>query len=246
MSHWILDFKRRQYSGTVNQNFLWYGQNIYIMDNHRAALWCWLQHLNPDDRVHLLHIDQHYDTSSYTFSSPLQTPQQLASLSLPDYLNLDYESSVIEGYHIKSIQSGNYMTIFLDTFWPALETVQFVTQHQGDPPLHPVVENSLFEILHQLPEWFSQPGRWIVNIDLDMFFAPRSQRQVIRLVDNRFIEALARYCRQGLYQQKIIVLTIALSPEYCGSWLESEKALSPVLRGLDCPFRLIRKTSKIS
>ncbi len=79
-----------------------------------------------------------------------------------------------------------------------------------------------------------------------MFFAPRSRGQVIRLVDNRFIEALARDCRQGLYQQKIIVLTIALSPEYCGSWQESEKALTPFLRGLDCPFRLLRKTPTIS
>ncbi len=120
------------------------------MDNHRAALWCWLRHLNPDDRVHLLHIDQHYDTSSYTFSSPSQTLQQLASLSLADYLNLDYESSVIKEYRIKTIQSGNYMTIFLDMFWPLLESVQFVTQQQGDPPRQLVVEHSLFELLFRL------------------------------------------------------------------------------------------------
>ena len=42
----ILRFKGRRVSETYEQNFLWKFYSAYIMDNHRAALWCWLQHIN--------------------------------------------------------------------------------------------------------------------------------------------------------------------------------------------------------
>lgn len=29
-------------SGMINLNGLWNDGNIYVMDNHRAAAWCWL------------------------------------------------------------------------------------------------------------------------------------------------------------------------------------------------------------
>lgn len=34
------------------------------MDNHRAALWCWLQHIEQGDRVSICHIDKHSDVLS--------------------------------------------------------------------------------------------------------------------------------------------------------------------------------------
>jgi hypothetical protein len=40
---WIVPFKRRNYSGATHQNFLCRHGNVFVMDNHRAALWCWLQ-----------------------------------------------------------------------------------------------------------------------------------------------------------------------------------------------------------
>lgn len=59
---WLVPFRGRNYSGAFTQNFLWKRQNVYVMDNHRAALWCWLQHIDPKQRYSLFHVDQHYDT----------------------------------------------------------------------------------------------------------------------------------------------------------------------------------------
>lgn len=46
MSSHLIPFRGRNHSGPINQNLLWHYRNIYLMDNHRAALWCWQQEIN--------------------------------------------------------------------------------------------------------------------------------------------------------------------------------------------------------
>lgn len=38
-------------------------QNIYIMDNHRLALWCWINEIDKKDygKYALIHIDDYFD-----------------------------------------------------------------------------------------------------------------------------------------------------------------------------------------
>jgi len=47
---WLVPFTGRNESDVWSQNFVWKKDNIYIMDNHRAALWCWLKQLNASDK----------------------------------------------------------------------------------------------------------------------------------------------------------------------------------------------------
>lgn len=48
-------------SGTHSLNFLGQDRNIYVMDNHLAAGWCWLNSLNPNEQYNFFHVDQHQD-----------------------------------------------------------------------------------------------------------------------------------------------------------------------------------------
>lgn len=48
-------------SGVSNLNFLYKEDNIYIMDNHLAAGWCWLQELQPKTSYNFFHLDRHAD-----------------------------------------------------------------------------------------------------------------------------------------------------------------------------------------
>lgn len=58
----IIPFAGRHYSGPVTQNLLWRDGKVFLMDNHRAALWCWQQAVDLYSQSHsLLHIDRHYD-----------------------------------------------------------------------------------------------------------------------------------------------------------------------------------------
>lgn len=45
-----------------DNTFLWEESNIYVMANHRLALWCWLQCKDVFNGKHaLIHIDEHID-----------------------------------------------------------------------------------------------------------------------------------------------------------------------------------------
>ena len=60
-------------SGKAQLNFLFQQDKFYIMDNHLAAGWCWLNELDKTKSYNLFHIDQHWDLwnkspkSSYEF-----------------------------------------------------------------------------------------------------------------------------------------------------------------------------------
>lgn len=39
-----------------NDVFLWQGDNVFVMDNHKSALWCWMQMCSPDEKYNFMHI----------------------------------------------------------------------------------------------------------------------------------------------------------------------------------------------
>ena len=52
------------YSGCYDLNILFRSKNFYVMDNHGAALWTWLQHIDTNKKYNFIHIDKHDDTLS--------------------------------------------------------------------------------------------------------------------------------------------------------------------------------------
>ncbi len=61
----IIPFAGRLRSGSVNQNLLWQDGDVFLMNNHRAALWCRQQKVDLYSQPHsLMHIDRRYDALS--------------------------------------------------------------------------------------------------------------------------------------------------------------------------------------
>lgn len=61
MPEFLVPFKGRNQTSMFGVNVLWRERNVYIMDNHRCALWCWLQEIPGEDRLSVFHVDAHYD-----------------------------------------------------------------------------------------------------------------------------------------------------------------------------------------
>ncbi|WP_225032959.1 UPF0489 family protein [Paraburkholderia sp. XV] len=60
------------------------------MDNHRAAWWCWMQQLSPEESIDVFHIDRHTDTLPSNLEIwTRHLPQQMRGKSLDDYLGLE-------------------------------------------------------------------------------------------------------------------------------------------------------------
>lgn len=131
---WIVPFRGREYSGAYDQNFVWGRGNVYIMDNHRAAFWCWLQHLEDYSRVQLFHIDRHTDTLYSRIDTWLPLCPDVRSMSLPSYLDLTYNSS--DCGDVPLFRWDNYLSLFLEKHGRQVTRCYFATHKEGDGPRH--------------------------------------------------------------------------------------------------------------
>ncbi|MGY3149269.1 hypothetical protein ACVWYQ_006268 [Bradyrhizobium sp. USDA 3397] len=240
-SEWLIPFRGRNPSSTFTQNFLWKQRNVYVMDNHRAALWCWLQHMDPTQPYSLFHMDQHYDTLASRMPTWLE--------NLPTDWRLDIEAYLSHEVKYPDIPQpallfrwDNYLSIFLAVFGSALETALFATHGKGTPPDCAHSNCDLWNVPANLDYWLSQSrAPWIFNLDLDYFFWHGTEDDACRrMLSKAYIGETMKTVRANLSSGKIGVLTIALSPEYCGGWEQSEEVLDTVLKPLGIEFVLPR------
>ena len=111
---WLIPFKGRNFSGCYTQNFLWKKDNVYIMDNHRAALWCWFQHISADEKINLLHIDKHTDTLQSRLKEWVNACPDLWTIKLEEYLSFIHEKDA--GQDVPLFRWDNYGSIFLEKY----------------------------------------------------------------------------------------------------------------------------------
>ena len=235
---WLVPFAGRKYSGATHQNFLWQHDNVYVMDNHRAALWCWLQQMKPQEVIDLLHIDEHTDTLSSRLSEWLEELPSLDGVSIDDYLAYSYD---IGSGETKLIRWDNYLSLFLVRYAQQLEECVFATHGVGDKPrwtrLTNVTSEALPACLHASID--RSPRRWMVNVDLDYFFHDRDGRRQLAFAPE-YIDQVFSEIAMKLKAGRIACLTLCLTPneEYTGGWEQAEALCTRACEILDVPFSL--------
>lgn len=231
---WLVPFKGYNSSGAYDLNFLWQRENLYVMDNHRAALWCWFQHLRRDTEHPLLHIDRHTDTLRPRVGAWRSLVPDLWNIGLDEYLACPNE----RGSQLFSW--GNYLSIFL-TFHEDLVKECALSVHEGDLPcFQSTTYKDPWDLCENLEWLLTEYDRdWIVNIDLDYFFCKDSSSEAyIQLMSDTYIRALARAVGAALDRKTARVVTIALSPEQCGGWENAEAIATLFLDPLGVQFSL--------
>lgn len=234
MDGYLIPFKGRNKTGPYNLNFLWKTKNIYIMDNHRAALWCWMQHITNSKKYNLLHMDQHYDTMASQLEKWLQNFPDVKSMTIEEYLEFKYEDANFSKTYYPLFRFDTYLTIFLAKYSHLLNIKRFLTHKEGDIPKVEVSELEYYDIVGNLDYWLnSDKENHIINIDLDFFFREVNGKD-IQIFSNDYITHLASSLNKVLKKNKIEVMTIALSPEFCNGWEKCEEVLEIFLK----PFKL--------
>ncbi|PXA90875.1 hypothetical protein DMC47_27045 [Nostoc sp. 3335mG] len=180
----------------MDQNLLWQDGNVYLMDNHRAALWCWQQHIDLRNQRHsILHIDRHYDALRANLDAHMAEMPDLGSLEIKEYLQ-----TLVKALGFMLFRWDNYLSLHIESFAPQLEDLICLTHRDGDRPEHAsLTEVSHFDAPENLETWM-RGTQWIVNIDLDYFFCNGSGDQFIRAVSDeylRFVQVAAAYERCG-------------------------------------------------
>jgi len=171
-------------SGSV---LLWQNGNIYVMDNHLSAAWCWLQSCDPEKKYNFMHIDRHYDMLDCFYDEDLQPLRDDPHMPYEDYLNLKRTKDV--GDEGPVFKWDNYIMAAYNLQPDWFHTNIFFTQKEGSPecgwghrPLPIKEENTLYMDFY-INQYIGEPEDilsefqeddyklpWIVNLDLDVFY----------------------------------------------------------------------------
>lgn len=238
---WLVPFKGRNRSGCCTQNFLWKKDNVYIMDNHRAALWCWFQHISKDEKISFIHIDKHYDTSKKALDDWITKCPDLWSIKLDYYLSFTYEKNLGTNINVPLFVWDNYASIFLEKYGYLINQCIFATHKDGDdePNFESTLQLDVWEVTDQLKNWIEgSKNKWIVNLDLDYFFYESDTDKYSLFLSDEYIEQLFRTIKKQLESGKILCFTMCLSPECCGSWEAAEKLCYKATNILGIDFKL--------
>lgn len=216
----LIPLNSRGDSASAQDNVLVQHGNVYIMDNHRLALWCWFQKLEKNKRYNLLHIDAHPDLSE---SALKYFNHDLWSLSLNEYRQV-WQQDI----NMPLFRWDNYLEIFLKKYSEFVGKTVSATHHLGSAKglSEEIKAYDLVKYMNGIfsGEQFINDLPWIVNLDLDYFFSAAPEK--LELFSESYVESLVNSVRLGLESGMISVLTISLSPECSGSWEKAEAMLA--------------------
>jgi hypothetical protein len=207
------------------------------MDNHRAAMWCWLQHIDPGQPHSLFHMDRHYDC----LPSPEwleNCPEDIRGLSVDEYLKLDFAPrDYNNGERAQLFRWDNYLSIYLARYGNSINPLEMYTHACGEPPEPPFTPRELWSAPGEIRCLDSNSGPWIFNLDLDYFFW-HDRNSWGLMVSDTYLEACFEVVREKIESRTIAVTTIALSPECTGGWEPAERLAERILQILGSDFSL--------
>ncbi|WP_103174900.1 UPF0489 family protein [Paracoccus sp. SY] len=233
---WIVPFRGRNHSGPVQQNFLCRSSNVYVMDNHRAALWCWLQKINLKEPHSFIHIDRHPDALLSRMDEWLENLPSWSS-GIDDYLG---KTSQVDGFECPVIRWDNYLSIYLHEFGKSITTFHCLTHDDGDPPnFDRVMVGRPWDLPENLPYWLSKrEAPWIVNIDLDYFYCQFGS-DIRMMVSEDYVDAVAEAIKDAMDRGTIGVLTLCLTPDsFTPGWTATEELATRILKCMGLTFQL--------
>lgn len=215
----LIPLVERGPSTSHQDNVLWNEGSVFVMDNHRLALWCWFQKLKKNKKYNLFHIDAHPDMNE---SALKHFNHDLWSMPLSEY-----RTTLQQDINTPLFRWDNYLEIFLRNYPEVLGKTFSATHQLGSDkklseeirPLH------LARFCHSVfsGQQFVNDLPWIVNLDLDYFFSSAPQK--FELFSDEYIDSISKSLKTGLDNGMIDILTISLSPECCGSWEKAEAML---------------------
>ena len=236
MPEHLIPFRGKLYSGAVNQNLLWRDRNVFLMDNHRAALWCWQQEIDLYVTPHsVLHVDRHTDCLGANLDAHLAAMPSLRGLSIEDYLDA---SVTLAGASVPLFRWDNYLSIHLEKFGKQVSVVRSVDHDDGDAPNHPrTMRPRADEVPPNVLYWLRHASRrWIVNVDLDYFFCKEAKPQLndvpwFPMFSDAFIEMLFGEIKVAMDEGLVGVVTLCLTPtDFTAGWDECLKLSSKIFK----------------
>ena len=97
-----------------NNVFMWQNDKVFVMDNHMAALWGWLQVCDPQKKYNFMHIDRHYDMLECFKDEDLEPVKKNPNLAFEEFHNLKRKDGEFQAFRWDNyimefvLMSGNF------------------------------------------------------------------------------------------------------------------------------------------
>ncbi|MCC6244216.1 MAG: hypothetical protein IT353_15340 [Gemmatimonadaceae bacterium] len=232
MTEWFIPWEARGGSGPVHDNFLWRSERLYVMDNHRLALWCWWQHLHESEHWTFVHIDRHFDAQWMPINPWLTNvlPEHRQDLATFRAAKCDVDGNEQYLYRWDTLVSPlwNLHSNQLEQLYFAC--VDFEDADPRLPRSTNVDESQLISFLESISESDEQASNYIVDLDLDYFTRRSSTKGYEQRFSNEFVAAVGNALLRGLSLNRFKVVTVALSPSTTGGWTLAERLLGTTFR----------------
>lgn len=228
---WLYKNEKLGTSGTYEMNFLFKEENIYIMDNHLAAAWCWISQLKLNEKVGLFHIDRHFDLLNNISLDFLNKRRDRFTGTFEEYIAVKNDSTDDQ----QVARFDNYINIYRALFPNSISNYYFATHDDGNKLSEIESYNvPIWDLQDNLSYWMeSAEHKWIVNIDLDYFFQESGQN-IFKFLTDEYIGYICEELKKAI--SKIAVITIALSPDFCGGWKQSFEILKIFTNSFNISF----------
>lgn len=217
----ILINRGRNESKSINLNYLAKTGNVYIMDNHLAAFWCWTQELDPAKDYSLTHIDAHHDMCPSTVKETFHLYKNL------DFKSLDINSCInLKVNTHQAIRWDNYIEMYL-AFNPwTIKHISFITPQKLPRKYRYLKQRSIkswvnkeLSIQEEVELEHPRDNFKVLNLDIDVLFKELAGNRIKKLLSDRELEIMGNRLNKMI--RNSAVTTIALSPECCGGWQSS-------------------------
>ncbi|MCF0061795.1 UPF0489 family protein [Dyadobacter chenwenxiniae] len=219
----------RQISMSENLNYFAQADHIYIMDNHLGAIWCW-DKLPKDRNITVVHIDAHYDLGCSPPGEFIYGSVDLEALPIDQIVNFKHEC----GYNY--FMWDNYIRLFIEKYPNLINEFVSITQGIGDMSDIEGVKFNEFNIWDLSSRlWHKYENRKILNIDIDYFFK-HDDHITFEIFSTKFISFFSRWLLKN--KDNFDLITIALSPECCGSWDNSVNMANRILKPLNIKIEI--------
>lgn len=221
--------KGKKKSECYNLNLLCNDGNTYLMDNHLAAIWCWLQKIDINKKYNLFHIDKHYDLLYSQLDCWVEELSKqnidLQNIDIHELTKLRYMPKIrTDDKDDQLFRWDNYLTIFDNIYPNILHSMFFATHNKcnNNPWSLRSYEVDIWELPENISYWIikENDSKWIINLDIDYFFC-EYEDDYFQFVTDNYILRIADEIKKN--KDRIEVITIALSPECCGGWQNSER-----------------------
>lgn len=177
----IIKPQKTQMPRVYDDTFLWEEKGIYVMANHRLALWCWLQCDDVFKKEHaFIHIDRHTDARQWEASSEPECLERALSLSgalknLKVYNDLQCHFENYAGINRKERPCITYDNFVHLAAKLNLFNYYYIYSSQGDWPIFlPEINRDFYKEISDIQNNLSasiekHAKKCIVDVDLDFF-----------------------------------------------------------------------------